>query len=202
MPIDGHVDYFGVLTQVIEVEYFDKIRVMLFRCDWVDPSMGVHKDEMGFTTVNFKHLLYSGQCKLDEPFVFPSQTEQVFYVEDDLSPNWHVVIRSKIRDIYDIGEQNNGVQEQALIQSNLNQSTQPLHPLDDCEGDDDVKWIRTDLTGVVVDTPNGGESSDGNTFKHLYMCFFTHFECYSLCFFVTFKILLYVFDCITYQTAE
>ena len=33
-PILGHVSYYGVLTDVIELHYLGGNRVILFKCDW------------------------------------------------------------------------------------------------------------------------------------------------------------------------
>ncbi|XP_042486512.1 uncharacterized protein LOC122066739 [Macadamia integrifolia] len=65
-------------------------------CDWANSEKRLMKDEHGFTLVNFNHLMDTGQNELDDPFIFASQAEQVFYVPDPLKPDWHVVIKTKV----------------------------------------------------------------------------------------------------------
>ena len=116
-PVEGDVPYYGVLKKVIELEYTDSIKVMLFQCDWVDIHRGVERDEYGFTIVNFNRLLYIDGHQESEPFVFPSQAEQVFYISDPHRPEWQVAIRTKSRDIFDMGGDDQGHKSQAYTQS-------------------------------------------------------------------------------------
>ncbi|KAK3009090.1 hypothetical protein RJ639_015065, partial [Escallonia herrerae] len=81
-PIAGDVNYYGVLTDIIVLHYSKKFRFVLFKCDWVDNGIGlVDRDGLGFTLVNFNHLAHSQNIS-DEPYIFASQAEQVFYVQD------------------------------------------------------------------------------------------------------------------------
>ena len=51
-PIPGHVSYYGVLTDVIELHYLGGNRVILFTYDWwdvINSGRGIKKDEYGFT---------------------------------------------------------------------------------------------------------------------------------------------------------
>ncbi|XP_058093313.1 uncharacterized protein LOC131239563 isoform X2 [Magnolia sinica] len=84
-PIAGDVTYYAVLTNIIELEYCGDRKVVLFKCDCVDvlsQGRGVKKDKFRFMLVNLKRLCHTGQQLFDEPFVFASQVEQVFYVQD------------------------------------------------------------------------------------------------------------------------
>jgi len=42
------------------------------------------------TLVDFRKVAYE-----DEPFIMPYQATQVFYVDDPVSENWHVVLHGK-----------------------------------------------------------------------------------------------------------
>jgi hypothetical protein len=97
--------YYGRLTQIIEVTYYDLTRYVLFKCDWADiqPNKGYKKDEYGFDLVNFKNLIHTGARITDDPFVLPSQVSQVYYVENPKNPNWAVAVRTKPRNVYDVG---------------------------------------------------------------------------------------------------
>ena len=101
-PISGDVNYYGVLTDIIELYYTKAYRHVLFKCDWVDFNRGLIKhDDFGFTLVNFNHLLYRRQQLIDEPFILASQAQQVFYVQDPVDENWHVVVKTRPRDFFD-----------------------------------------------------------------------------------------------------
>jgi hypothetical protein len=78
---------------------------VLFKCDWADiqPNKGYKKDEYGFDLVNFKNLIHTGARLTDDPFVLPNQVSQVYYVEDPKNLIWAVAVRTKPRNVYDVG---------------------------------------------------------------------------------------------------
>ena len=84
-PISGHVSYYSVLIDIVELHYLSGNRVILFKCDWWDViniAKGIKKDEYGFTCLNFERTI----C-IDEPFVLASQTKQFFYVQNSNKEN-------------------------------------------------------------------------------------------------------------------
>jgi hypothetical protein len=80
--VDGET-YYKKLTQIIEVEYYDRMKYVLFKCDWADNTRdrGWKMDKHDLTLVNFKNLVHRGNQMTDEPYVLTFQVEQVFYVE-------------------------------------------------------------------------------------------------------------------------
>ncbi|KAI9195928.1 hypothetical protein LWI28_019482 [Acer negundo] len=100
-PIVGDVSYFGHLIEVIELDYYGGRKVALFKCDWIDikSNRGIKKDELGFKLVNPSCLL-----KIEEPFILASQAIQVFYFEDHVDTEWHAIVFTKPRDLYDMDE--------------------------------------------------------------------------------------------------
>ena len=40
---------------------------------------------------------------MDEPYVLTSQATQVFYVKDKKHKNWYVVVKTKVKDVFDTG---------------------------------------------------------------------------------------------------
>ena len=53
----GNLDYFGVLTDIIELGYSGRNNVILFRCDWWDvyfKGRGYKEDKYRFILVNSK----------------------------------------------------------------------------------------------------------------------------------------------------
>nr|GMD70641.1 transposon protein, putative, CACTA, En/Spm sub-class [Ipomoea batatas] len=69
------------------------------QADWWDVyhKTGFKVDKFGFPMVNITRKLQT-----DEPYVLASQAEQVYYVSDIKEPNWHVVVKTKPRDFYDL----------------------------------------------------------------------------------------------------
>ena len=83
-----YIDYYGVLTEIIELQYVKDKRIVLFKCDWWDVDnvgKSVKKDRHGFVSINTGFKLVT-----DEPFILASQAEQVFYVEDGSNIDWHM----------------------------------------------------------------------------------------------------------------
>ncbi|KAL2944686.1 Methionine--tRNA ligase, partial [Bienertia sinuspersici] len=99
---DTEKNYNEILTDILEIQYLDGKRVMLFQCDWWDVhriGRGVKVDKHGYVSVN---SLCSLRTK--EPFVLMSQAKQVFYVSDGLDPNWLGVVETHPRHHYNVAE--------------------------------------------------------------------------------------------------
>ncbi|XP_058076376.1 uncharacterized protein LOC131224956 [Magnolia sinica] len=107
-PIAGDVTYYGVLTDIIELEY-------------------------------------CGQHLSDEPFVFASQAEQVFYVQDLIEKDWHVVVMTKPRDLFEM----HGQESADDVDTFLGMSPCDDQCLED-PSDDTVSWERTDVDGTTI----------------------------------------------------
>jgi len=102
--IDGKT-YYGKLTDIVEVEYYEQTKYVLFKCDWADPTRdrGFKIDDYVLVFANFNHLVHRGKLITDEPYVLTSQVDQVFYVEDEKNPDWVCAVRTKPRNVYDVG---------------------------------------------------------------------------------------------------
>ena len=74
-------DYYGILDDIVEVEFHSHYRgltrcvVVLFMCKWFDTPGGVGAKRKN----NLVHIDSKAKLLTDNPFVFPSQTEQVYY---------------------------------------------------------------------------------------------------------------------------
>ncbi|KAH0633356.1 hypothetical protein KY284_036142 [Solanum tuberosum] len=96
-------DYYGVLRDVIELQFVMDRKVTLFHCNWFDvydEIKGVKKDEYDFVRVNPDRFL-----KTNDPFVLADQASQVFYANDNSNKGWQVVRKTQARDSYEIVEQ-------------------------------------------------------------------------------------------------
>lgn len=92
---DENIDYYGVLTDILELQYLGGNRIVLFCCNWwdvYDKVRGVKTDEYGFVSVN-----RNKQLKGDEPFILASQARQAFYVLDTINKGWQLVSKTQPR---------------------------------------------------------------------------------------------------------
>lgn len=145
--VEKDVEYYGVLTDIIELDYHNQFKAVLFRGDWADPTegIGVKKDDYGFRLVNFSHLTHTGQNIAHEPFVLSSQVQQVFYVQDPIQVQWHVAIKTKPRYIFAFGHE---------LEDESGDRCVPFNPqlLDDTlvTSSLDSTWVRTDVTEEIL----------------------------------------------------
>ncbi|KAL4273495.1 hypothetical protein GQ457_13G017720 [Hibiscus cannabinus] len=95
----GNLDYYGVLTDIIQLNYPGDNSVVLFKADWWDVyhKARFKEDKFGFSMVNVTRRL-----RTEEPYVLASQAEQVYYVKDIKDLNWQVAVKTKPRDLYDL----------------------------------------------------------------------------------------------------
>ncbi|XP_020876242.1 uncharacterized protein LOC110227178 isoform X3 [Arabidopsis lyrata subsp. lyrata] len=77
--VSGGTDYYGVLQEIIEVQYpgLLNLRCILFKCDWYDPVIGrgVRTNNLGVVDVNA-----SRRYQRFEPFILASQAQQVSFI--------------------------------------------------------------------------------------------------------------------------
>ena len=92
MVLGETMSYYGVLTDIIEVQFFGGKRVILFKCKWFDVHLGdrgIKIDKHGFVSINVNRTL---RTQTLEPFILASQAKQVFYVTNMASRSgWKIV---------------------------------------------------------------------------------------------------------------
>ncbi|KAK7280983.1 hypothetical protein RIF29_08593 [Crotalaria pallida] len=145
------INYYGTLTDIFKMDYSGKYEVVLFKCDWVDIKKGVKKDKFGMTMVNFNHLKHTGKDICDDPFVFASQAKKVFYIYDDRNKDWPVVLNAKVRDIYDMGDEESNVIEEIHEQPMhvTNEAAQNGNDLVRTAVDDDNDFFEVDADNHI-----------------------------------------------------
>ncbi|KAI3868580.1 hypothetical protein MKW92_014562 [Papaver armeniacum] len=140
------VDFYGALTEIIEVRYAGQFRVLLFKCEWRD---------YGFTNVNVDRSAWA-----DEPFAIAREAEQVFYVKDDSNLPWHVAIRTQPRSSFNVPEKVNAEEEISIDYSSPAVAFQEkysgfsINDLGDQPHEDDndnFAWDRSDVPIETVD---------------------------------------------------
>jgi len=93
MRIQVNLDYFGVLTDIIELSYSGENNVILFKCDWWDvysKGRGYKEDKYGFILINSNRKLIT-----NELYTLVNQAQQAYYVKDTKDLNWLVVVKRK-----------------------------------------------------------------------------------------------------------
>ena len=103
VAIEGGITYYSVLADIIKLNFSNNVKHVLFKCKWVDDQnrRGYKTNEFGFPTVNFTHFIHGRDEMMDEPYILTSQATQVFYVEDKRHKDWYVVIKTKVRNVFD-----------------------------------------------------------------------------------------------------
>jgi hypothetical protein len=103
--VDGPT-YYEKLTSIIDVNYYNGTRYVLFKCDWMDikKDRRYKEDEYGFELMNFKKLMHRREWITDDPFVLSSQVSQVYYVEDERHPNWATSLKTKPKHEFNVGQ--------------------------------------------------------------------------------------------------
>ncbi len=96
----GALQYVGISKDIILLDYgLISQPVILFKCDWVRNGLDrwgnatYMRDDDGFLLVKFRQL----KARVDEPYVFPAQVQQVFYANDPNMPRWKVVLHKEPR---------------------------------------------------------------------------------------------------------
>ncbi|KAL4385879.1 hypothetical protein GQ457_09G021950 [Hibiscus cannabinus] len=134
-PVEGEVNYYGALKDIVELNYSGRFKVVLFKCDWVDINRGCKKDKFGFTLVNFSHLAHRGNNLIDDPYVLASQVKKVYFVKDERQPGWLTVKHAKLRDLFDMGDASSFEKDEEPEQLGL----------DDSVDTSISSWIRNDV---------------------------------------------------------
>ncbi|KAH7851746.1 hypothetical protein Vadar_016029 [Vaccinium darrowii] len=97
-------NFYGHLCKVWELSYLFEHRVVLFQCEWFNTDTSGNKTfrvDANCTAIDVRSRWYK-----NDPFVFPSQVQQVFYISDTTEShgNWKIVQRFQHRGIWDVPE--------------------------------------------------------------------------------------------------
>ncbi|XP_060974565.1 uncharacterized protein LOC133039673 [Cannabis sativa] len=95
-------DFYGVITDILEVSYIYDHKVVLFQCDWYDTDTKKKRthQEYHITSINVSSKWYK-----EEPYILADQANQVLYLEDDkFGSKWRVVDKVNQRHLWDVPE--------------------------------------------------------------------------------------------------
>ncbi|XP_060207958.1 uncharacterized protein LOC132635543 [Lycium barbarum] len=158
VPKSANIAYYGGVNDIVELNYYEEFKVVLFKCDGVDVTKGrgVKEDDLGFTLVNFARLADFGDRERHEPFILAEQAQQVIFVQDPQDHEWFVPRLIKPRDIFDVGEENSvqfdtSMQCDATDLALLENARVLEYDYNDC--------VRNGIDGIVVDTDAHSQAS-------------------------------------------
>ncbi|MFQ6663535.1 hypothetical protein Gotur_031029 [Gossypium turneri] len=85
-PIEGNVEYYGLLTDIIELDYYGKWKVVLFRCDWADVNTAHPTDEGWYVVLHNipRDLFDMGNGSRDD---IDDRSETLSFSEQNLNEN-------------------------------------------------------------------------------------------------------------------
>lgn len=142
----GEIEYYGILKEIISLQYLGGRRVVLFNCDWWDvhkKGKGIKIDKHGLISVNTRLKL-----RTNEPYVLLSQARQVFYVVDGNDPKWLVVVKTEPRHHYDMAKEKAQKDTEVFQQEETRNSNHDSSSL--VLNDDMLCGRRFDIEEVII----------------------------------------------------
>lgn len=142
--------YYGVLLEILELQFIRGRKVFMFRCKWynTDPRAKRMLVENNLTSVDITSEWYK-----DEPFILATQAQQVFYMMDmSRGKNWMTVEKVNHRNIFDILEhEDGGTAINDIFQEDDAAELSDFHPTEEDLGTSSL--VREDIDPDVV--PDG-----------------------------------------------
>ncbi|KAL3618854.1 hypothetical protein CASFOL_037302 [Castilleja foliolosa] len=103
---DNMIAFYGVLDEIIQLDYIRDKHVILFKCDWFD--LGKKKLTRMKKEGNIVSIRVDGKWYANDSYILDDQARQVFYINDPkLGQDWRVVIPVSHRHVYDVTEMSN-----------------------------------------------------------------------------------------------
>ncbi|WMV18692.1 hypothetical protein MTR67_012077 [Solanum verrucosum] len=135
--IDANLTYYGKIVDILELDYYNHFKVVLFKCEWYEAK----EDIYGFTYVYFNE-----RCSQEEPFLLASQAHQCFYVKDPYDDDKHYVMKIVPRDLFSMSDEAKFDVPQSYINEPYDDSMGPSIPRDNGE----VDLVRSDIPATVI----------------------------------------------------
>ena len=91
---------------------------------------------------------------INEPYVLASQVSQVFYVKNVRHKDWAVVVKTKPREVFDVGINASHDDDDDEVDIYMENVPYNVTTDDACDNAiDNHAWARVDEEGTVYDTP-------------------------------------------------
>jgi hypothetical protein len=106
---------YGYIHDIWELDYSLRIRILVFRCQWVKHPNGVNVHNYGLTLVDLKNVGHQ-----DDPWVLVDHVAQVFYVLDSETRKHVVSGKQKIIGVENVKDNDEDVNqfEEMLVFTN------------------------------------------------------------------------------------
>lgn len=141
-PAVTNMTFYGIIQEIWDFDY-NKFRIRIFKCYWVDSNQGIKIDELGLTIVDLNRIEY----KYDS-FILASKAKQVFYVEYQLDPRWSIVHVFLSND-YDMSDDE---KEETIIGHEPLTTSLLVHEMFcDVMDDNGSTYVRLDCEGTWID---------------------------------------------------
>lgn len=155
---EERTDFYGVLNDILLLDYVKDRHVAIFKCDWFDlgkRKSGIIK-ERNFTSVNITRKWYE-----NDPYVLADQVSQVFYVSDPkLGKDWRVVIPFRHRHLYDVDEMHENemdIDELSFMEDGVYQENE-TNDVFEVVADEMPSLNREDMDPEVIEASSGEDS--------------------------------------------
>ncbi|XP_024195897.1 uncharacterized protein LOC112199069 [Rosa chinensis] len=139
------MQFYGVITTIWEMDY-QRFRIPVFKCDWVENAKGIKVDEFGFTLVNLNRIGH-----VSDPFVLGKDVKQVWYVADPLDDDWSVVITCPDRDYANDSDEAEELENLEVEQQPFIATMPAIESYDNIVDDDENHYMREGNEGIWVD---------------------------------------------------
>lgn len=153
--VKGETDFYGILQEIIEVEFpgLVKMKCVLFKCDWFDPTVnrGVRYNKFGVVDINSRR-----RYNKFEPYILASQADQVCFIPypriRQSGISWLAAIKVTPR-----GRVVNDDEQPPLQEDAVNEVEVPEQPIDEILLVDPQNQGYEDLPDDLADEGNGDE---------------------------------------------
>ena len=103
VPSSEGEPFYGVLQDVISLQYINGCSVVLFQCKWFDTDQRKKRLK---TFQNTTSIYTNAEWYKDDPFILCTQAQQVFYTEDLVNgPAWKVAHKHSARQLWDLPDE-------------------------------------------------------------------------------------------------
>jgi len=156
-----NVDYFGVLQEIVELEYsgWPIKRIVLFQCKWFDPTSRGTRELKQHNIIEVKH---TRKYEAYDPFIIAQNAKQVYYAPYPLrrdKSDWWVVIKTKpmgrveVENELDVAYQNEISSVHQVVDAELEMNLE--HP----------DHILEEVNREELDMPTNMEEDEEETFE-------------------------------------
>ncbi|WMV09036.1 hypothetical protein MTR67_002421, partial [Solanum verrucosum] len=140
-PIVADLTYYGRIVDIVELDYYNHFKVVLFKCDWYV----VENDAYGLTYVYF----ILTRDALRRAFCAWISSTPILLLQDPYDQDRHYVMKIVPRDLFNMGDE----VESNLPQSYENEPSEHLMGPSIPKDNGEILLTRTDVPETIIDVP-------------------------------------------------